>query len=277
VIGIGYNTNGFPFHTLEEAIRILAGLGYEGIALTPDVHHLNPMTSSAGQIKACRSLLEGLGLFAAVETGARFILDPERKHFPSLMTPGAYGRRQDFLKRCADLAVELGAKTLSIWSGKLEEKVSEEKGLDILAKRLEPVLEHARPGGIRVAIEPEPGMFIDALSRYRALDERMSGAGPDLTIDVGHAHISEASPPEELIAQWKNRIVNVHLDDARNGKHEHLPPGEGEISFEPILRELDRMEREPIISVELSRHGHNAVEQARRTRRFLEKAAGDSS
>ena len=38
----GYNTNGFAHHRLEDAINILADLGYRSIALTLDYHSLLP-------------------------------------------------------------------------------------------------------------------------------------------------------------------------------------------------------------------------------------------
>src|SRR5207244_6582093 len=57
-----YNTNGFAFHRLDDAARILSSLGYDGIALTPDVHHLDPFRATPADVLAFRRLLDDLAL-----------------------------------------------------------------------------------------------------------------------------------------------------------------------------------------------------------------------
>jgi sugar phosphate isomerase/epimerase len=266
---LAYNTNGFPCHKLDDATRILADLGYDGIALTPDVHHLDPFSCSAGAVDAYAALLERLGLDVAVETGARFILEGSRKHHPTLLSPEGFERRQDFLRRCIDMAAALGASLVSTWSGALEGSMPPAEATPLLAERLGPVLEHAAARGITIALEPEPGMYVGNLARYDALQAELAGVDLRLTLDVGHAHITENVPVNRVIADRAGAIANVHLDDAAGGRHEHLPPGEGEIPFGPVMAALGRLDPAPFISVELSRHGHDAVEQARRTRAYL--------
>src|SRR5947209_7681530 len=114
---LGYNTNGFAHHRLEDALVILAELGYRSVALTLDYHALNPFDPELPrQLDAVRGLLRRLGLGCVVETGARFLLDPRRKHRPTLVgPPAAQGPRLDFLRRSIDITQTLRADPLSFW------------------------------------------------------------------------------------------------------------------------------------------------------------------
>jgi sugar phosphate isomerase/epimerase len=96
----GYNTNGFAHHRLEDAIDILADLGYRSVALTLDHHALDPFDPDLpAQVARVRQRLERHGLRCVIETGARFLLDRWRKHQPTLLDPagGARQVRLDFL------------------------------------------------------------------------------------------------------------------------------------------------------------------------------------
>src|SRR5262249_34737786 len=116
----GYNTNGFAHHRLEDALHILAELGYGSVALTLDYHALKPFEPELPpRIASVRRLLDDLKLRCVIETGARFLLDPRRKHQPTLVSPTAEERqrRLDFLCQAVVIAKELGADAVSFWSG----------------------------------------------------------------------------------------------------------------------------------------------------------------
>src|SRR5262245_23670592 len=80
---LGYNTNGFAHHGLEDVIGILADLGYHSVALTLDYHALDPYDpGTPAQVERVRELLSRHQMSCVIETGARFLLDPRRKHHP---------------------------------------------------------------------------------------------------------------------------------------------------------------------------------------------------
>ena len=41
-----YNTNGTANHRIEDAIRLIKDAGYDGVALTLDIHHLDPFAEN---------------------------------------------------------------------------------------------------------------------------------------------------------------------------------------------------------------------------------------
>ncbi len=270
----GYNTNGFGHHQLEDALTLLAELGYQGVALTLDHHALNPYEADLGrQIARVRGLLNRLGLRCVIETGARFLLDPRHKHQPTLLSPdaGQRARRLDFLRRAVDIARELNAEAVSFWSGAATDAVPESVLMERLVGDCRALCDHAAAAQVRLAFEPEPGMFIDTMARFAELRERVDHPVFGLTIDIGHLHCLEEGPIADRLREWRELLWNVHIEDMRRGVHDHLMFGEGEIAFGPVLQALAEIAYEGGVHVELSRHSHNAVETARRALAFLQE------
>lgn len=270
-----YNTNGFAFHRLEDAARILAGLGYDGVAVTPDVHHLDPYRTRPADVLGVRRLLDDLGLCVVVETGARFVLDPERKHRPSLLdaAPEA-ARRLDFLRRCVDLAAGLGARVVSTWSGSAPEGLDPEAVLDRLADGLRRVCEHAHERGIRVGFEPEPGMAVETVEGWLAVKDAVGHPALGLTLDVGHCLATREGDPARILRRHAADLVVVQLDDHRAGRHEHLQFGEGEVHWPDVVAAVRESGYAGPLEVELSRHAAEAPTAAHRARDFLRAAFG---
>lgn len=271
---LGYNTNGLAHHRLLDAIDFLAEQGYESVAITLDAAALDPYQPAdrlRDEVRAVRDALDRRGLGRVVETGARYILNPRRKHDPNLMDPDPARRsiRQDFLRHSIDIAADLGADAISFWSGATREEIGEDEALGRLANGIRSLLPHAEARGIILAFEPEPGMFLDTFDRFARLDERIGHDLFHLTVDVGHVHCIEDGPAEDHIARWGSRIRNVHIEDMARGVHEHLMFGEGTMDFPPILRALRDAGYSGGLHVELSRHSHMGPEAVQRAADFL--------
>jgi len=128
---LAYNTNGFAHHDPEQAIALLAEIGYRGIGLTIDHGLLNPFVepqAHAESVATTGRLLERFGMRSVVETGARFLLDPRRKHEPTLLSadPAERGRRIEFLRRAFDVARSLRSDCASLCSGVLRKPLDDE-------------------------------------------------------------------------------------------------------------------------------------------------------
>jgi L-ribulose-5-phosphate 3-epimerase len=271
---LGYNTNGLAHHRVVDAVDLLADEGYESVAITLDCGALDPYQDPASlrrEVDSVRAALDRRGLARVIETGARYLLNPRKKHDPTLMDPDPARRAQrlDFLTRAIDLAKSIQAEAVSLWSGQPPQPVADESGMERLAAALKPVLEHAETAQMPLAFEPEPGMFIDTLERFSMLDERIRHPLFHLTVDLGHMHCSEEGDPAVLLAQWRDRIVNIHIEDMVRGVHEHLMFGEGTMDFGAIGRALRRIGYERGVHVELSRHSQMAVEAVRAAMSFL--------
>jgi L-ribulose-5-phosphate 3-epimerase len=274
---LGYNTNGFAHHRLDDAISILADLGYGGVALTLDVQHLDPFAPQLlWRIAEVRNRLERHGMKCAIETGARFLLDPVRKHQPTLLSPSDVERntRLDFLKRSIAIAVELNAGCVSFWSGAAGDDASHEELMRRLVDGVQRLIEQVEGTNVVLAFEPEPGMFIDTINKFSELHKRVNHPSFGLTCDIGHLVCNDELPVSKFLAEWKYILWNVHIEDMRRGIHDHLMIGEGEVDFGDVFSGLKNANYAGGLYVELSRHSYDAVQTARKTKAILDRYIG---
>jgi L-ribulose-5-phosphate 3-epimerase len=274
-VRFGYGTNGFANHRLDDALTIIADLGYQGVALTLDHNHLDPYAADVSrQVTALAGRLDRLGLAVVIETGARYLLDPWHKHAPTLVSGEGRDRRVGYLERAVRIAADLGAEAVSFWSGVKPAGVSDVVAADRLVSGCAKVVAAADEAGVRLGFEPEPGMFTEDLDGYDRLLERLGRpACFGLTLDIGHCRCLEREPVPDCVRRAGPRLVNVQIDDMRRGVHEHLEFGEGEIDFPPVLAALDEAGYRGLVAVELPRHSHAAPDVCRRSLDFLRTAA----
>ena len=270
---LGYNTNGFAHHRIEDAIEILAGIGYRSVAITLEHDLLEPPEERgvARCVEKLAPLLAKFDLQATIETGARFILDPRRKHQPTLISACAEDRtrRIAFVKAAIDVAAALSAGSVSLWSGAPDDDASVDVRYERLVASLRELCDYAAARSAHLSFEPEPGMFIETMPDFERLFDAVDRPAFGLTLDVGHVHCLNDGDCGEHIHRWRDHLYNVHIEDMKRGVHEHLLFGDGEMDFPAMFKALTSIEYTGPVHVELSRHSHNAVNVARRSHDFL--------
>ena len=258
-----YNTNGCAHHRLPDALRLIAGAGYDGVALTLDWHHLDPLAPDwRERTEAVAAQLRALGLGCVIETGARYLLDPQVKHEPTLINPTAEGRRVrvDFLRRAIDVAAILEAETVSFWAGIRQAAVPEASALAYLEDGLLAVCAYARERGVVPSFEPEPGMFVETNADYRQLIDRHPQLNETLrlALDLGHMWVTGEGEPADAIRTYRHRLGTVSIEGMDRGIHLHRPLHEGDMPIRPLISALRDIAFPGLVCVELSRESPRA-------------------
>lgn len=95
-------------------------------------------------------------------------------------------------------------------------------------------------------------------SMRRSLD--MIGTEPEKTglgicIDVGHANRScteDDVRPEAFLREFRDLILEVHVDDNFGDKDLHLPPGQGNIDWPPVIEAMRELREHAVICLEIA-------------------------
>ena len=274
----GYSTNSFGDADPLDALSLLCEQGYASLAITPDRNILNPYEKTfASEVRVWQHALAKAQMRCVVETGARHLLDSKRKHHPTLLSDAQddCNRRIEFLRRAIELAGELNADCVSLWSGAVCSDADETLLWRKLTDGVGEVLDHASRCGVVLGFEPEPGMFIDTVARAEELFERLGRPKSlGLTVDIGHLECLGERPLAATVRDVADRIVNIHIDDMIVCRHEHLPLGKGDIDFVPIFRELLAARYQGGLHVELPRQSHRWYETAKESYEFIHHMIG---
>ncbi|HEV6952753.1 MAG TPA: sugar phosphate isomerase/epimerase family protein [Promicromonospora sp.] len=277
---LGYGTNGFGDHPLHTALDVLDDVGYDAVALTLGFPHLDPFAPGAPtEVAAVRAHLRrmrgGRGAAAVIETGTRYLLDPLHKHRPTLVDRDATLRMR-YLERAIEVAQETDARCVSFFSGILPDDATPADGWARLRDRLPELARYAGERGVRLSVEPEPGMLVETVADALRLVAEV-GEPPELgvTVDVGHCLVVEPDGVEGALRAAAPYLSNVQLDDMPSSHHEHRPFGEGEIDLPHVLATLADISYTGVAAVELPRHSHDAPRLARDSRTALLRAWAD--
>ncbi len=266
-----FSSNAFLHHDLSETITILADLGYEGIEIMADVPHAYPTHLDDRAVDRIRRHLEDSRLEISNINAFMHHADGDTYHPSWIERDEAERRRRvEYTLRCIDLAARLGAKTLSTEpGGPLENGMTREEGVCFFREGLDVVGERARQKGIRVLIEPEPGLLIENSGQFIEFFEGLDTEVFGINFDIGHFYCV-GEDPAALVTRLDDVTHHYHLEDiAASREHVHLMLGDGAIDIPGVLEAIDGLGYRGFVTVELYTYANNAPEAARKSMEYL--------
>ena len=265
---LAFSTNAYLRYPFAEVVASLAKIGYAGVEIMADVPHAWPAYLLPAQKQAIRnSLKENRVAISNINAFMMHAIDDQRQKYwhPSWIEPDLHYRRirVEHTKKALTMAKELGARCVTTEpGGPLAPGQSFSEGLEIFARELAPVLDHAEREGILLLVEPEPGLLLETVDQYLELRKLLRSPAMGLNFDIGHSYcVSE--DPAEAIKKAASHIKHFHLEDISASRvHHHLVPGDGAIDFGPVIQSIKAIGYDDWITVELYPYADNPNEAA---------------
>lgn len=240
---LSYLANG----STEEALREIAGAGYEGVELFD-----GNLMQYDGREDELRRLLRDLALeLVAVYAGANFI-------YPEILD-----EELAKIEGGAVLAARLGATQLVVGGGAVRAAGIGDGDFGLLAQGLDRVVELAGRVGLTPSFHPHLGTCAIAPEQIaRVFEQTAIGFCPDT------AHLAAGGgDPAALIRAYGDRMPYVHLKDYAEGAF--LPLGQGQLDWAAIFGALRNVGYDGWITVELDAYGGTPGAAATISRAFL--------
>lgn len=231
-MNLAFSTNAFTRFSLMEAIEAIGQIGYDGVEILADVPHAYPVKIDSDlTAQVAKSLHENKLTVSNVNVNCTFgywqDAPPEPYFEPSIISPIKRYRedRIAFIGKCIRFAKDIGARNISITSGRMLGAVDPSLAASHLRDSLERVLEIAEKEEIDVGIECEPGLYLEYIEELVDWIGRLGSAKLGANLDVGHCQVIGESIPAEVRRLGK-RIWNLHVEGMPGRKHYHLVPGD---------------------------------------------------
>lgn len=262
---IGLQPNLFLYSPIEEAIKQTLELKPDCIEIVYEIPQFPPNTR--GKLEICGKLKELLSTYN-VETSVHSC-------FFEMNLGSEYSEVRkltlDQVEKCIKFSHNISGENVTVHSGYFP-LVEDYKDFRITARErfeedIRTCVRIASEYGIKLSVENMDSLkfFIHNLEEAAKLSEKIDGLG--VTFDIAHLNIlksklgihhPEKQIAEEIVSFMKDCLTHVHLSDNFRTEDSHLPPGNGKIDFEPIVRAIKKINFEGQVIIELWKPPHPA-------------------
>jgi len=272
---LAFSTNAFTRFPLTEALAAIGAAGFPAVEILADVPHAYPATADPSMARSIAAELDRLGLTVSnINANCSFgywkDAPPEPYFEPSLISPNPRHRadRASLILRTLNFARIVGAKNISITSGRLLGGMPPDRAAEQFVQSIRPLLDRADALGIDIGIECEPGLYIEYVAELRDWIDRLAHPRLGANLDIGHCQVIGEDIPD-AIALLAGRIWNFHVEDIPGRKHYHMIPGTGSLNWHAFAQAVKTARYDRCLTVELYTHTADPQTAARESFAFL--------
>jgi protein FrlC len=239
-------------HTIQDAVRLVAQLGFDGVDLWGGRPHVYRDDLSGQELRDLRNLIADLGLTPVS-------LMPAFYRYPhSFSNPNPRVREDSigYVRQCIDNAAVLGAGIVLIVPDHSLHGHSRDDARARFVESVDAVAHHASQYDLMLGIEV---LYYDETDYVNSADDALAIIGElghrniGVVLDTGTLNLSKEDPVE-MLAQLGDRLLQVHVNDNAGGREQqNLVPGDGTYDFRSLIRALQAYGYSGFLSAELTK------------------------
>ncbi|HEY6667825.1 MAG TPA: sugar phosphate isomerase/epimerase, partial [Candidatus Nitrosopolaris sp.] len=248
-----FSTNAFKKHPLEDAVKKIGEVGYEGVEILCDVPHAYPPVFKKEDRRSLKRLISNYNLQISNLNAFTLYAIQDIYHPSWIEDKTTFAQlRIEHTINCIMLAKDVGAKNLSTEpGGPVDGRIDRKKLEKLFVSNLSKVTKVAEREGVNILVEPEPNMLIERSEQFLNFIKRIRSEVVRLNFDIGHFFCVKEDPAK-IVHKLSDYIEHFHLADiAKNRVHDHLIPGKGAIDFRSVFKAIDEIGYNGFVTVEL--------------------------
>jgi protein FrlC len=253
-----------PSYPLDEAVRRIAAIGYDGVEIGCAAPHAWPAYLSKERRKELRNLLDACGLEAVS-------LLPTPGGGPGFNPASPLPEERDatvhYYNEVIDLALDLGAQKVLYIAGWQIFGTSRQQAWDRSKDCLDRIASYADKKGITLVVEPTAAAtnLIETADDAMELMRSVARDNVKVMFDTLHA-LYRNEIPSDYVRVMRDDLVHVHVSDS-----DRVIPGEGRVDWIGLMQTLNECGYSGYLTMELGLDGRAADPDqiARTALRFL--------
>lgn len=249
----GFRTGGFRNWKIEDILKELAQIGFDGAELCLESADMRPENFTKDQATQLKRFMDDIGLEIASVSYHADVESTEQRLLNTF--------------KAIEITNWLGSNVLIINGERVKEDEKEKQWNDF-AKRLKDLTISAEKNGVYIAVEPEPLLLVSDTKEMMQMMKIVDSPNLKVNLDIGHAYITDPSLTDSITKLGK-AIVHTHIEDIKDKVHNHLELGQGDIDFSAMHEAFKKIGYDGYYVVDLFRLGDDPSGVAKRTIKAL--------